>query len=191
MPSASWERWEGERAESLGEMENAHASVGGTGPGRRFLTQQINQAYAVLLASQFQGFCRDLHTECIGHIVGALPAAFQGVVRAQFAWGRALDRGNASAGNIGADFNRLGAGFWADVTAHHHQNARRREYLDELNEWRNAIAHQSFDPSRFGPTPTLHLATVRQWRSSLNGLAVSFDAVMRARLTTTLGVAPW
>jgi len=48
---------------ALDEIEAAHASVGGTGPGRRYATQQINQAYALLIASQFQGFCHDLHTE--------------------------------------------------------------------------------------------------------------------------------
>lgn len=60
------------RARALDEIEAAHASVGGTGPGRRYATQQSNQAYAMLLASQFQGFCRDLHTESVDQVM-ALP----------------------------------------------------------------------------------------------------------------------
>src|SRR5579884_2178893 len=65
VPSAAFQEWSTVRAASLDEVENAHRSVGGTGPGRRYATQQINQAYAVLLSSQFQAFCRDLHTECV------------------------------------------------------------------------------------------------------------------------------
>jgi hypothetical protein len=60
MPSTSYRRWTTIRSSALDEIANAHSAVGGTGPGRRYATQQINQAYAVLLASQFQGFCRDL-----------------------------------------------------------------------------------------------------------------------------------
>jgi len=55
MPSLPSNRWFAERAVDLDEIENAHRLVGGTGPGRRTATQQINQAYAMLLASQFQG----------------------------------------------------------------------------------------------------------------------------------------
>jgi hypothetical protein len=191
MPSNSFQLWSEGRSRSLDEIETAHASVGGTGPGRRIATQQINQAYAVLLASQFQGFCRDLHSECAEHLIAATPVGLREVISEQFSWGRTLDRGNANSGNIGADFNRFGLAFWTKVLADHHQNGRRREYLDQLNIWRNAIAHQDFDPTRLGGTTALHLATVRQWRSSLNGLAISFDDVMRDHLLSLLGVAPW
>jgi hypothetical protein len=191
MPSNSFQLWSEARSRSLDEIETAHASVGGTGPGRRVATQQINQAYAVLLASQFQGFCRDLHSECAEHLIAATPVGLQEVISGQFSWGRTLDRGNANSGNIGSDFNRFGFDFWASVLASHHQNRRRREYLDELNAWRNAIAHQDFDPERLGGTTVLHLATVRQWRSSLNGLALSFDNFTREHLMSLLRAAPW
>jgi hypothetical protein len=65
MPSNSPRKWSGERSDALDEIQNAHAMVGGTDRGRRYATQQINYAYAALLSSQFQGFCRDLHSECI------------------------------------------------------------------------------------------------------------------------------
>src|SRR5437762_7577986 len=69
MPSVAGQDWSAERAAALDEIEHAHRSVGGTGPGRRYVTQQINQAYALLLASQFQGFCRVLHEECVDQLV--------------------------------------------------------------------------------------------------------------------------
>jgi hypothetical protein len=175
----------------LDEIENAHTSVGGTARGRRFATQQINHAYAILLSSQFQGFCRDLHSECADAIVALSTIGIRAIVRPQFAWGRTLDRGNPSPGNLGSDFGRFGVDFWIEVRNDHHLNQRRRELLEELNAWRNAIAHQDFDPARLGGTTILHLATVRQWRNSLDHLAVSFDNVMCTHLRTTLGTDPW
>jgi hypothetical protein len=191
MSSRSLQRWEGEKADALDEIENAHASVGGTERGRRYATQQINLAYAALLSSQFQGFCRDLHSECVEHVVAATPAGLQTLLRAQFYWARALDRGNPSPGNIGSDFGRFGIRLWTRVHADYRQNDRRQELLQELNDWRNAIAHQDFDPDRLGGTTTLHLAKVRGWRTALNRLARSFDAVMALHLQIMLGAAPW
>src|SRR5436305_12721966 len=102
MPSNSLLRWRGERTGALNEIQAAHAHVGGTERGRRYATQQINRAYAVLLSSEFQGFCRDLHSECVDHVVGTAPAGTQVVIRAQVLWGRKLNRGNREAGRIGA-----------------------------------------------------------------------------------------
>jgi len=177
MPSHSLGRWNGERDSALDEINHAHASVGGSARGRRYATQQINHAYAVLLSSQFQGFCRDLHSECIDHVVAATPVYVQVVLREQFLYGRKLDTGNPNPGNIGADFGRFGLIFWDEVLAIHMPNRRRREYLEELNAWRNAIAHQHFDPAKLGGRTALHLATVQQWRSSLKHLATVFDTV--------------
>lgn len=39
MPSHSFIRWNGERADALDEIENAHALIGGTERGRRYATQ--------------------------------------------------------------------------------------------------------------------------------------------------------
>jgi hypothetical protein len=191
MPSHSLGRWRRERADSLDEIENAHASVGGSARGRRFATQQINHAYAILLSSQFQGFCRNLHAECADAVLGLTPAELEPILKAQFDWGRALDRGNPNPGNIGSDFGRFGGSFWAEVLSDHHSNQRRREHLEELNVWRNAIAHQDFDTARLGGSTVLHLATVRQWRNSLDHLAVSFDRVMWVFLRRTIAVDPW
>jgi hypothetical protein len=130
MPSNSLRQWGGVRSTALDEIEAAHASVGGTARGRRYATQQINRAYAVLLVSEFQGFCRDLYSECMDHVVATAPPATQGVIRTPFLWGRSLDRGNPQAGVIGSDFGRFGVPFWDDVYGVHAANQRRRELLD-------------------------------------------------------------
>src|SRR3954466_3363570 len=97
MPSTSYRQWRTVRAAALDEIARAHAAVGGTARGRRYTTQQINRAYAMLLASQFQGYCRDLHTECVTHVLAALapPPALRGLLLAEFVRSRQLDRGNA------------------------------------------------------------------------------------------------
>jgi len=191
MPSTALLQWRGARAAVLDEIEAAHALVGGTGLGRRYATQQLNRAYALLLSSEFQGLCRDLHSECVTVIVASTPAATQALSQAQYLWGRQLTRGNPQSGAIGSDFGRLGVVFWDEVCALHAQHQRRRELLDELVTWRNAIAHNDFDPAVFGPNPTLHLVQVRAWRRALNLLAEAFDSVMYNYLTGLLGAAPW
>src|SRR5260370_30818727 len=192
MPSVSWRNWNTTRRGALDEIARAHAAVGGTGPGRRYATQQLNHAYAVLLASQFQGFCRDLHSECVQELAQAVaPTILQSVLDAEFRFNRSLDRGNANPSAIGSDFNRLGVEFWRKVEEDYPRNNRRRQLLEELNQWRNAIAHQDFDPAALGGTTTLHLPRVQGWRRACNRLALSFDNVMRNHLMAITGRSPW
>lgn len=199
MPSRSWQEWNSTRASKLDEIEAAHRSIGGTARGRRYATEQINHAFAVLLASQFQGLCRDLHSECVDSIVRTVapivaavaPAILQSMLRAVFVLGRYLDKGNANPGNIGADFSRLGVQFWTQVYADDSGNAKRRELLEDLNTWRNAIAHQDFDPSKLGGVTTLHLSQIRKWRKACDRLALSFDNIMHKHIITVTGSSPW
>jgi hypothetical protein len=192
MPSLSLQQWSTARATALDEIEGAHQSIGGTGPGRRYATQQINQAYAVLLASQFQGFCRDLHTECVDFLVGAgVPPPLHRVFRNNFRLHRRLQTGNANPANIGADFNRFGLVFWTEVEQHDTRNTARRQLLEALITWRNAIAHQDFDPAKLGGRTTLQLQEVRSWRGACDGLARSFDSALRIHLRMLTGSYPW
>jgi len=191
MPSLSLIRWNGERAGALDEIENAHVMVGGTERGRRYATQQINYAYATLLSSHFQGFCKDLHSECIDGIVAIAPAQLRRFLRVEFIWNRSLDRGNPHPGAVGSDFNRLGVDFWTAVYALGSRNERRRELLQELIDWRNAIAHQDFDAVAPAGTPTLRLAKVRAWRSAVDALARHFDQAMYNYLAALIGSPPW
>lgn len=190
--SSSLTTWRTDRATSLDEIVTAHRAVGGTGPGRRVATQQLNHAFAVLLSSQFQGFCRDLHSECARYLIrGATPANLIPILEAEFVQGRKLNKGNPNPGNIGADFARFGLKFWDHVLQLDPQNSLRKSALELLNEWRNAIAHQDFDMTKLGGIATLQLGQVKRWRVACDGLAVSFDEVMRQYLTSILGASPW
>jgi hypothetical protein len=177
----------------LDQVEAAHTLLGGTARGRRYTTQQINRAYAVLLASQFQGFARDLHTEAVDHLVAAVPhPGFRAAVREEFLWNRQLDTRNANQGTIGGDFGRLGiTNLCVQVDAVFPQNDRRRRGLEDLNHWRNAIAHQAFDPAVLGGAINLRLARVQHWRRSCDRLARSLDRVLRGYIHSVTGTYPW
>jgi len=191
MSSASLQKWKTMRAAELDRIAAAHAAVGGRGRGRRWATLQINQAYAMLLSSQFQGFCRDLHSECVDYLVRAVsPPILHTALRAEFVFARKLDRGNPNPGNIGSDFTRLGLSFWDELRRDDARNGARQRKLDELSEWRNAIAHQDFDPDKLKPR-SLTLPVIRGWRTTCDRLAQAFDRVMARYIGSVAGTPPW
>src|SRR6266511_4031409 len=100
MPPISYHEWCTTGFAALDKIENAHRTVGGTGPGRRYATQHNNQVYTIWLASHFQGFCRDLHSECVNHLVAPLAPAYQTMLRDLLTEDRRLDKGNAQPSGI-------------------------------------------------------------------------------------------
>lgn len=183
-------RWNSARAKSLDEIENAHTAVGGTGPGRRYATLQVNHAFAVLLASQFQGYCRDLHTECVDVIVASIqPRSMSQVVSDALTLQRRLDHGNATMQWLNEDFGRFGVDFEAAAKRHSARTPDCIAALNDLLRWRNAIAHQNF--AKLRGNAGLHLHSVKRWRRACGTLARTFDAVMRGHYVQLFGNAPW
>ena len=153
MPSIALGHWQRSRVGDLDEIEAAHLAIGGTGPGRRHSTQQINQAYVVLLSSQFQAFCRELHNECIGWFIRDIsPEVRRDALYNSLKENRKLDRGNPNSGNIGADYSRFKISFWEEVHKLDSRNKGRQGRLNTLNQWRNAIAHQDFSATELAGT---------------------------------------
>jgi hypothetical protein len=174
-------------------MVRARSTLGGAAHGRRRTTQQLVRAYLLLLASHFQGFCRDLHTECAEHflkVIGPGPAMWS-VLQDELRRGRQLDRGNAQPSSLGSDFGRLGIDFWSQLQAHDVASVGWKDDLEALNDWRNAIVHQDFTSPRLGGIMILGLDRVRHWRRSCNGLARAMDEVMRQHMLTLTGTPPW
>ncbi|HEX5725019.1 MAG TPA: HEPN domain-containing protein [Longimicrobiaceae bacterium] len=191
MPSRSLRAWESSGRRALDEIESAHQAVGGLRRGRRYATQQINQAYAVLLSSQFQRFCRDLHSEAVDHLIRQSTLALVAPLFLSLVRGRKLDVGNPNPGNIGSDFGRLGLEFWERVRALDPRSKQRQERLEELIVWRNAVAHQDFTRPVLGGRTSVRIDDVRRWRRTCEQLAVAFDSVMRVYLTEITGTSPW
>jgi hypothetical protein len=150
----------------------------------------------VLLAAQFQRFCRDLHSEAAsGLAIVVAPASLQVVFSALLTQNRQLDRGNAQPSSLGADFGRFGMDFWNAVNQRDIRNSARQAKTEQLNIWRNAIAHQDFvlkgdDLVKIGTTDR-KLRFIVAWRSACDNLAFHFDRAIRDHLTALTGIAPW
>lgn len=117
------------------------------------------------------------------------------MLRVAFTNRRGLDRGNASIETISADFARFDLDIWAAAAAASPSTAVRRTRLEQLNTWRNAIAHQDFVFSTQQQTllsgTSVTLAWARRWRSACEGLAQTFDSVVGARVQALTGRSPW
>ena len=137
------------------------------------------------LSAHFQGFCRDLYTECSQIWIGAIPAGLQATAQAQFSTRLALEKGNPSYDNIKRDFNRFG--FLLDLQAGHAMVPQRVTDLGHLNDWRNKAVHQGTQPLGGGVPAALTLPIVQGWRASCDGLVT----LLHSELLRIMGAAPW
>ncbi len=179
------------RSAELDRIERVHAIVQIGHVELRDADLPIVQAYTLLLASQFQGFCRDLHSECVHRLLRrARPARFRPTLQTALVSGRKLDRGTPNPANIGSDFSRLGLRFWGAVDQQDARNPSNRRRIEEMCGWRNAIAHQDFDRADLSPR-LLALRVVQGWRTACEELADTFDAVLARYVESVTREVPW
>lgn len=119
MPSAACANWTGDRANRLDQLISAHGAMGGSGPGRRWRTEQVNWALVLRLAGEFQGYCRDVHDDAVDFFVNnaSQNSNVASVLRAQLTNNRRLDRGNAQPDALKHDFRILGIDLHAEIQA--------------------------------------------------------------------------
>ncbi len=196
MPSRALARWLSEAQAELDELDEAQARAGSKRRTRHALARHLCRAYVVSLSAQFQRFCRDLHSEAAQRLADAVePKAFRGAVLRLLTDGRRLDAGNATAGTLGPDFDRLGLPFLAELEARP-ENRRQRLDLERLNVWRNAIVHLDFTlkPGREklvrGTSPD-SARDVRRFRRACDALAREIDRIVRAYVSGVVGGDPW
>jgi hypothetical protein len=77
------------------------------------------------------------------------------------------------------------------VKALDQRNDERKQELDELAKWRNAVAHQDFDPEKLAGRTMLRLDDVNRWRQACDQLAEGFDVVTAKHLEDLLGAHQW
>jgi hypothetical protein len=197
MTSTALRAWRSQRAERLDRLVSAHATVGGSGPGRRWLTEELNHALVLRLATEFQGFARDLHDEASDAIASALSAGVPErgeTLIALFSTTRRLNRGNASPDVLAHDFGLFGMRLWEDLQQRFPTRASQwQERLLLLNSARNGLAHA--DTQRIekvvnaGWPPTLQ--SVRRWRSTLEALSTGIDHATGEHLDRVFGSRAW
>jgi hypothetical protein len=170
----------------LGEIEAQCFLSLGFASVQLALPEENLRAYALLLSAHFQGFCRDLYTECALVVVARVRPSLRVLFQSQFTAHRALDHGNPNIHNLRQDFERFG--FRLDLAQADPANASRIAHLGQMNKWRNIAAHQGAAPAGL---PPLTLADIQSWRNSCDGLADSLDAIMYNHLRRILRRSPW
>lgn len=198
MPSRSLTIWNTTRKKSLDSALTGHGKVGKKGEGVVLVRQQVTQGTVMLLSSQFQGFCRDLHSECVDAFVASVSpagagniATLQTALRAKLTMGRKLETGNPNPGNLGNDFNPFGLKLFDEMMTADPANEGRKDLLEDLNLWRNAIGHQDFSKKELGGRTKITIQEVKDWRKACDGLAAAMDSVMHDHLLAMLGIEPW
>jgi hypothetical protein len=173
----------------LSEVDAHRAVVVALAPPNPTFLDETLRGFVLRLSAHFQGFCRDLYTECSQIWIAAIPAGLQTTAQAQLYARLALEKGNPSYDNIKRDVNRFG--FLLNLQAAHPAGPQRVTDLGHLNDRRNKAAHQGTQPLCGGVPAALSLPIVQGWRASCDGLATSLDGILRAELLRILGVAPW
>jgi hypothetical protein len=187
MPSAALTNWHTDRSSRLSAVESHCNAVLATVPLNATFADETLRGFVLHLSAHFQGFCRDLYTECSQIWIAGIQPGFQATAQAQFSAELALEKGNPSYNNIKRDFNRFGFQL---------QNAnfaipQQLTDLHHLSDWRNKAAHQGTKPLGSGVPTVLTLPLVQSWRASCNGLAVSLDGIMHTELLRIMGAVPW
>ena len=195
MPSAALIHWQTDRMVRLGLVDAQCAAVMGS-PAPSIpptslppLAEESLGGYVMLVSGHFQGFCRDLYTECTQILTASLPIGFRDALQTQCMTELKLNSGNPTIENIRKDFERFE--FKLDLA---HAGPSGRIWvtdLGHLNQWRNTVAHQKPNLPPTGVPNTPILANVRTWRAACDGLATSLDDIMNRELSKILGVSPW
>lgn len=198
MTSQSLERWNVDRGAAMDRFENVHTTVTGGLAGRPRDVTELNHSLFLRLASEVQGYCRDLHDEAIEAICTPAQVPNQQLrdtFRASLTRGRKLDSGNAGPGNIGNDWTQLGIGIWTELRASYPGTRGATDWnkrLEWLNAARNGIAHNdSVKIAQAHAEHPLTLNTFRVMRRRLDKFATALDRTTRAYLKAVTGVEPW
>jgi hypothetical protein len=186
MPSASLILWSNTRLPSLAEIDAQCAAIVAAAIPSPSLIDENLRAYVLLLSAHFQGFCRDLYTECSQFISDNVRVGIQFLIQQFFTNKIALDHGNPNLDNMNTDFSRFG--FSLDLKGRDPANEVHISHLGHLNKWRNAAAHHGNPPKGI----PLNIASIRTWKTSCSGLATSLDGILYNQLRTLIhSPRPW
>lgn len=189
MPSAAFTYWQNARVPRLNEVSAHSVAVVNLNPPNLTFLDETLRGFVLHLSAHFQGFCRDLCTECSQIGISTMPVGLKATAQAQFFHQLALEKGNPSHENIRRDFDRFG--FVLNLQNADPANPQRVTDLGHLNEWRNKAAHQGTRSLSGGVPGQLTHGIVQGWMASCDGLATSLDGIMYAELLRILGIAPW
>lgn len=108
MPSAAFTYWQNDRTPRLNEVDAHCAAVLAMVPPNPTFLDETLRGFVLHLSAHFQGFCRNLYTECSQIWIAAIPSGLRATAQKQFSAQLALEKGNPTYDNIKKDFNRFG-----------------------------------------------------------------------------------
>ncbi len=186
MPSKALSHWSAHRLQRILQLDTQCSAIQ-TNPSAIALRDENLRAFAMLLSAHFQGFLRDLYSECALAVMDGLPVVFKLLLQSQFNASRKLDTGNPKYETIRDDFERFGLDLTSKLAtdvAHPTRVTR----INHLNAARNFAAH---DKNLLPPGVSLDLVSVRAWKTSCDDFVSELDRVMGDHLRTLLGKSPW
>jgi hypothetical protein len=195
MTSTALTNWNTTGQGRLNELVAVHKSSAGGSPGRKWGTQQLNRSLFVALVAQFQVYCIELHDLGVDlHVVIAFPNQAN-LLRTLLTVGRKLESQNPRKSSLGADFGRLGFKFVPEVEKSSLSAPQWLNDLDDLVDFRNAIAHGNetevsaiSNRTRLRSTKT----SFEDYRKILQRLAPIIDETVAIQMSTLLGITrPW
>lgn len=193
MTSIAKGEWDTTAQARLDELERVHADARGTGPGRRWGTEQLNRSLFVVLVAQFQMYSRNLHDEAIDVHVSVANPRQEDVVRRLLTQGRKLDVQNPQPAALGSDFGRLGFDLVPALKARGGDVEDALAKLELLVHFRNAVAHGN-ESELAGIVASgaieATLTSYRQYRRVLNRLVDTMDEVVATELAAVLQIPP-
>jgi len=96
VPSVAFTRWQTDRLTRLNEVESHCAVIDALAPANPTFLEEVLRGFVLHLSAHFQGFCRDLYTECSQIWIAAIPAGLKATAQSQFFAQLALEKGNPS-----------------------------------------------------------------------------------------------
>lgn len=197
MTSMALQTWHGERAQRMDELLDVHGRVRDVGGEHGIGTRQIELALTQRLASEFQGFARDLHDEGIDVVYGQMDEwnpVWARTFRQLLLLRRDLDRRNASPSTLASDFERFGLDLWPDLIRSDRRCAHWQGSLERLNVATNALVHDDVTKLRRLATDgvSLDIEGFLVWRRAADAVAVAMDRLLAEHLAETLRApVPW
>lgn len=195
MTSRALGRWRGEGLARLAELEAVHASLTGSGWGRRWGTNQLNRSLFLALVAQFQSYCRDLHDEAAAVYLEQANPHQRDNLELLILQARRLGTHNPRRSTLGHDFARLGLKIVESLKATGNAADRQLDALDRVVDYRNAVGHGDETKIAALEDGGAIKATKRSYvehRRALDALAGNLDEVVAEQLAGSLGVPrPW
>jgi hypothetical protein len=196
MTSPALGAWQSNRLAGIDRFIAAHpASIGSaTDPA---VAQQFTGALVQCVASEFQGYCRDLHDDAVEAVLGTIMTSdspLRVVLMNGLILDRGLDRRSADPATIGHDFARLGLDLWRALTASRPDDASTwRSGLVLLHRARNGVSHD--DQRALAEVEAsgwpMRISTVRRWRKLVDEAVTAMDDEVSKEIAELINKNPW